>query len=131
MQDQLDLSRRQLQSAGDDGAVLAHPPDVARGDLVLVLGDDREPLHGFELRHIGQTLRLGHLVERLPQARGPLLDDLFELRLGALQRVERVLHLQQRRRTDAELGLVDRLGDEVVGAGFDRKQAVLPASPAR
>ena len=99
---------------------------MARGDLVLVLGDDREPFHGFELRHIGQTLGLGHLVERLPQTRGPPLDDLFELRLGALERVQRVLHLQQRRRTDAELRLVDRLGDEVVGAGFDRKQAILP-----
>ena len=106
---------------------LAHPPDVARGDLVLVLGDDRQPLHGFELCHVGQTLGLGHLVERMPQARRSAARRSLRARVWErLSASSCVLHLQQRRGTDAELGLVDRLGDEVVGAGFDRKQAVLP-----
>ena len=95
--------------------------------MILVLGDDREPLHGVELRAIGEPLRLGHLLERGAQAGGALLDRLLEMRLMALQRVLRLLHLQQRGGPDAKLGFVDRLGDEVVGARLDRAQPIVAA----
>ena len=55
----------------------------------------------------------------------------FEVRLIALQLVLRLLHLQQRRRPHAQLGLVDRFGDEVVRARFDRVQPVLPGLERR
>ena len=97
------------------------------GDFVLVLGDNREPFDRIELRQICMALCFGHLVERLAQARRPLLDHLFEARLVGFQGVLRLFHLQQRRRTDAELGRVDRLGDEIVGSGLDRAQSILSA----
>ena len=109
------------------GAVLAHPLDVPGGDLVLVLGDNRQPLDRIELREVRQALCFGHFIERLAQAGRPLLDHLFEARLVGFQPVLRLLHLQQRRRTDAELGRVDGLRDEIVGSGLDRAQSILPA----
>ena len=48
------------------------------------------------------------------------------MRLIALHLVLRLLHLQKRCRAHAQLGFVDRLGDEVVRAGFDRVQPMLP-----
>ncbi len=100
---------------------------MAGGDVILVLGDDREPLHRVELGAIREPLRLGHLFERGAQAGGALLDRLLEMGLMALQRVLRLFHLQQREGPDAKLRLVHRLGDEVVGARLDRAQPIFAA----
>ena len=93
----------------------------------LQLGDNREALDGIELRAIREPLRFGHLLQRGAQAGRPLRDGFLEVRLVALQRILRLLHLQQRGGPDAELGLVYGLGDEIVGARLDGAQPVLAA----
>ena len=113
------------------GAVLAHALDVPPGHLVFVLGEDRQPLDRLELRLIRRALRVGHMLERLAQADGALLAHRLEMRVIALQLVLRHLHLEQRCRPHAQLGLVHRFGDEVVRACFDRVQPMLPGLERR
>ena len=127
MLNQLDFAWRQLERARENRAVVADALDVLRRDAILVFGDDRQALDGVEMREVLQPLRFRHLLERGAQARGALPDQLFEMRLLTLQRILRVLELQQRRGANPELGLLDGLGDEIVGAGLDRRQPIVAA----
>ena len=111
---------------GEAAQVDEHVADLApvrREDRLLAGRQDRVGDGGRE-----EALQLAHALEL-----GDLLGDaLLELRVPLLQRVGLAPHLvlqrldaQQRAHAREELGLVDRLRQEIVGAGLDALDALL------
>jgi hypothetical protein len=131
MENQLHLLRREIQPARDHGAVLAHALDVARRHLVLVLGEDGEPLDRLELCLIRQALSFGDRLQRGAQACSTAFAHFLEMRVIAPELVLGDLQSQQRRRSNPQFGDVDRLGDEIVGTRLHRVQPMLPRFEAR
>ena len=90
---------------------------------MLAGGDDGiGDVRGKEALELPEALQLGHLFG----------DALFELQVPFLERlglapdlVLQRFHPQQRAHAREQLGLVDRLGQEIVGAGLDAMHALL------
>src|SRR5688572_29740518 len=95
------------------------------GYLVFVLGKHREPLDRFELRLVRRTLRLRHMLERLPKAGSAVRAHRLQASVIALQLVLRRLQFEKRRRPHAQFSLVHRFCDEVVRPCLNRVQPML------
>src|SRR5206468_4274544 len=112
--------RREPAQIGEDVAYFAA---MRRQDRLLARRDDRVgDVRRKEALELTEALELGDL----------LIDAFFELQVPLLQRVGLASNLilqrlypQQRAHAREELGLVDRLGEEIVGAGLDSLDPLL------
>jgi len=106
-------------SPGEAAQVEEHDDDLAPVALERIVGapvDDRLGEGGREeALEPREPLELGHLLAH------PLLERAVQLR----QLVVEALDPQQGAHARQDLRLVDRLGEEVVGAGFDALHALL------